>query len=135
MLDLIGHVQNIAGIIHIVSALIILTPANQKFYQLCSSCFPLCLYYAPIWTTKFYCLNVLLEYLRHNDIDLFDSMHFSAFWMFYLSVLSHLRPYRIFICTNCSIREYHSDFSPLCWHNMPTYYALNYAGIFDRGLY
>ena len=22
----------------------------------------------------------------------------------------------------------------LCWHNVPTYYALNYAGIFDGGL-
>ena len=40
----------------------------------------------------------------------------------------------IFICANCSIREYKSDFSPSCWHNMPAYYALNYAGIFDRGL-
>ena len=25
--------------------------------------------------------------------------------------------------------------SPLCWHNMSAYYALNYAGIFDGGLY
>ena len=39
-----------------------------------------------------------------------------------------------FICTDCSIREYRCDFSPLCWHNMPTNYALNYAGIFDGGL-
>ena len=23
----------------------------------------------------------------------------------------------------------------LCWHNTSTYYALNYAGIIDRGLY
>ena len=32
--------------------------------------------------------------------------------------------------------EYHSDFSLLCWHNMPACYALkfNYAGIFDVGL-
>ena len=22
----------------------------------------------------------------------------------------------------------------LCWHNVPAYYALNYAGIFDGGL-
>ena len=39
-----------------------------------------------------------------------------------------------FICTICSIREYQFDFSPLYWHNIPAYYALNYAGIFDRGL-
>ena len=39
------------------------------------------------------------------------------------------------MCTDCSIREYRSDFSPLCWHNMPAYYALNYAGIFDGGLH
>ena len=26
------------------------------------------------------------------------------------------------------------DFSSLCWHNVPTYYDLNYAGIFDGGL-
>ena len=38
------------------------------------------------------------------------------------------------MCTDCSIREYRSDFSPLCWHNVPAYYALNYAGIFDGGL-
>ena len=23
----------------------------------------------------------------------------------------------------------------LCWHNVPAYYALNYAGIFDGGLH
>ena len=40
----------------------------------------------------------------------------------------------IFMCTDCAIREYRSDFSPLCWHNVPAYYALNYAGIFDGGL-
>ena len=39
-----------------------------------------------------------------------------------------------FICVNCSIREYQSDLSPLYWHNRFTYYALNSAGIFDRGL-
>ena len=39
-----------------------------------------------------------------------------------------------FIWADCSIREHRSDFSPLCWHNVPTYYALNYAGIFDGGL-
>ena len=38
------------------------------------------------------------------------------------------------MCTDCSIREYRSDFSTLCWHNVPAYYALNYAGIFDGGL-
>ena len=38
------------------------------------------------------------------------------------------------MCTDCSITEYRSYFSPLCWHNVPAYYALNYAGIFDGGL-
>ena len=38
------------------------------------------------------------------------------------------------MCTDCSIREYRYDFSPLCWHNVLAYYALNYAGIFDGGL-
>ena len=39
-----------------------------------------------------------------------------------------------FVYGDCSIREYRSDFSPLCWHSMPTYYALNYAGMFNGGL-
>ena len=38
------------------------------------------------------------------------------------------------VCTDCSIREYRSDFSPLFYHNLPAYYALKYAGIFDGGL-
>ena len=38
------------------------------------------------------------------------------------------------VCADCSIREYGSDFRPLCWHTIPAYYALNYAGIFDGGL-
>ena len=39
-----------------------------------------------------------------------------------------------FIFTDCSIREHRSDFSTLCWHNVPVYYALNYTGIFNGGL-
>ena len=61
---------------------------------------------------EFQCiLNVLLE-----CIELFNTVLFA------------------FICADCSIREYRSNFSPLCWHNMPAYYALNYASIFDGGL-
>ena len=39
-----------------------------------------------------------------------------------------------FICANYSTSKYQSDFSPLRWHNIPTYYALNYAGIFEGSL-
>ena len=72
-------------------------------------------------------------YLR---IGLFDSIY--AFQCTLNVLLEPIEPFNIvqctFICANCSIGEYRSDFSPLCWHNMPTYYALNYAGIFDGGL-
>ena len=36
--------------------------------------------------------------------------------------------------TDCSIREYRSDFNLLCWHNVSANNALNYASIFDGGL-
>ena len=53
------------------------------------------------------------------------------------ALLESIKPFNttyVFVCIDCSIREYQSDFSPLCWHNMPACYALNYAGIFDGGL-
>ena len=40
----------------------------------------------------------------------------------------------IVICSGCSIRVYRFDCSPLCWHIMPAYYALNDADIFDGDL-
>ena len=86
---------------------------------------------------KFCCLNVLSGYLPYEN---------RSIW-FYLCISEHSE-YSIrahgtvqhctwyFICADCSIREYQSDCSPLCWHNniMFSYYALNYAGIFDGGL-
>ena len=65
---------------------------SQIFYLLCSSCSPLYLYYALIWTTlmqKFYYMNVLLEYLQYKNESVMISMHFSAFWKFYYKVLNH----------------------------------------------
>ena len=69
-------------------------------------------------------------------IGLFDSIY--AFQCNLNVILERTEPCNtvqcIFICTDCSIREYRSDFSSLCWHCMPAYYALNYAGIFNGGL-
>ena len=39
---------------------------------------------------KFYCLNVLLEYLRYDNRSVWFYLHFSSFWMVYWSVLNHL---------------------------------------------
>ena len=67
-------------------------------------------------------------------IDLFVSIY--AFQCILNVLLKCIEPFntvQCFICTNCSIREYQSDFNPLCWHNMPTYYAFYYAGIIDGG--
>ena len=35
-----------------------------------------------------------------------------------------------FICANYSTSKYQSDYSPLCWYNIPAYYA----GMFDVSL-
>ena len=52
-------------------------------------------------------------------------------------LIKHCKIYSI--CTNCSIKEDQSDFRPimqaLYWHNMPAFYALNYADIFGGGLF
>ena len=41
-----------------------------------------------------------------------------------LECIEPLNPVQcIFICSNCYIKEYRFDFSPLHWHSMPAYYA------------
>ena len=60
----------------------------------------------------------------------------------YLCILVHsqwrIEPFSTVQCilyaAGCSIREYRSYFSPLCWHNMPAYYALKYAEILNGSL-
>ena len=65
--------------------------------------------------------------------SLFDSIY--AFHCILNALLGHIKLFNTvqmyFIYTDCSVRVYQSDFSPLYWHNMLIYYALNYAGIFD----
>ena len=74
----------------------------------------------------FFMLTIILVYM--NKINALECS--------IRSVLNPLKLYNLlyFISTDCSIREYLSDFSPLCCRNIPAYYALNYAGILDGGL-
>ena len=84
------------------------------------------------------CSNILCSPLQGGIFVKYATCSNYAFQCILNLLLEHIEQFNtaqcIFISTDCSIREYRSDFSPLCWHNMHAYYALNYVGIFVGGL-